>query len=70
MWDTKGWIQLTRFDQLDCFTSQTTFVGLYGACQLVIQPSPAGVSKPKTDAPANANPKISWIMREHEYQNL
>lgn len=66
VWDTKGWIQLTRFDQLNSFTSQRTvaFAGLYGECQLVTEPSPAGISKCKGDAPANANPKISWIMKE------
>lgn len=66
MWDTKGWIQPTRFHQLNCFTSQRTvaFVGLFGECQLVIQPSPAGISKSKADAPANANLQISWIMRD------
>lgn len=66
LWDTKGWIQLTRFDQLNSFTSQRTvaFAGLYGECQLVTESSPAGISKCKGDAPANANPKISWIMKE------
>lgn len=66
MWDTKDWIQPTRFHQLNCSISQRTmaFVGLIGECQLVIQPSLAGISKSKTDAPANANPQISCIMRD------